>query len=200
MSLAWTGWDPPRGIFDDFSVSLLFGQKPLQNATGLCYTDRVKAQDSNTMDQIAPAEKTLLRIGDVAQRTGITLRTLRYYEELALIEPDNRTKGNFRLYSPSVVQRVQFINSLKKLDFSLEEIRDVLGPANDIKNDCDVIERTRKALLVKKEKITAKLIEMADMNREVDISLRILEDCARCQQENNHCCDPGCENKHAHIQ
>ncbi len=145
------------------------------------------------------SESKLLRIGDVARETGITLRTLRYYEELNLIEPDNRTKGNFRLYGPSVIQRVQFINSLKKLDFSLEEISDILGPANTIKNDRDVIERTRRALQVKKEKITAKLLEMAEMNREVDLSLRILDECTACKQENDHPCDPECGYKHVHI-
>lgn len=145
-------------------------------------------------------QPALLKIGDVAKKTGITLRTLRYYEELELIEPDNRSKGNFRLYGPSVIQRVQFITSLKKLDFSLEEIREILGPANSIKNDRDVVERTRQALLVKKEKITAKLIEMADMNREVDISLRILDDCMVCKQDKGEDCDPRCENKHTHIQ
>lgn len=145
------------------------------------------------------SEKQLLKIGDVAKLTGITLRTLRYYEELELIEPENRTKGNFRLYSPQVIQRVQFINSLKKLDFTLEEIREILGPANSIKNDRDVIERTRQVLQVKKEKITAKLIEMADMNREVDISLRILDDCLACKKDKQETCDPSCEHKHTHL-
>ncbi len=145
-------------------------------------------------------DKSFLKIGDVAKQTGITLRTLRYYEELELIEPVNRTKGNFRLYHPNVIQRVQFINSLKKLDFSLEEIRGVLGPAHSIRTDKEVVDRTRQALLVKKEKITAKLIELADMNREVDISLRILADCVACKQDKSELCDPGCENKHLHIQ
>jgi DNA-binding transcriptional MerR regulator len=150
-------------------------------------------------DIVLNTEPKLLKIGDVAKKTGITLRTLRYYEELSLIEPDNRSKGNFRLYHPNIIQRVQFINSLKKLDFSLEEIRDIVGPAHTLETDRDIIDRTRKALLVKKEKITAKLIEMADMNREVDISLRILDDCMACKQDKNTPCDPDCENKHAHL-
>lgn len=148
---------------------------------------------------VPTAEKSLLRIGDVAKQTGITLRTLRYYEELDLIEPDNRTKGNFRLYSPAVIQRVQLINSLKKLDFTLEEIRDILGPANSIKTDKDVVEKTRHVLRLKKEKIMAKQVEMEAMSREVDISLRILEECTTCKQENDIQCDPCCENKQIHI-
>jgi DNA-binding transcriptional MerR regulator len=152
------------------------------------------------MNSKVSAEKKLLKIGDVAQKTGITLRTLRYYEELQLIEPEVRSKGNYRLYNHAVIQRVQFINSLKKLDFTLEQIREILGTADSCKTDRDIVERTRQALLVKKEKITAKLIEMADMNREVDLSLRILEECMACKQEKDEQCDPLCENKPIHIQ
>lgn len=145
-------------------------------------------------------EPKLLKIGDVAKQTGITLRTLRYYEELELIEPIERTKGNFRLYDHQVIQRVQFINSLKKLDFSLEEIRDILGPANSIKTDRDTVDRTRQALLLKKEKITAKLNEMIDMSRQVDISLGILDACVSCKQDHQDLpCDPHCENKQIHL-
>jgi DNA-binding transcriptional MerR regulator len=144
----------------------------------------------------APLSETkLLKIGDVGKQTGITLRTLRYYEELELIEPGNRTKGNFRLYHPGVLQRVRFINSLKTLGFTLEEIREILGSANELKTDKDVVERTRKALLIKKETITAKLIEMAEMNREVDISLKILDECIACKQHRDEACDQDCENK-----
>lgn len=151
------------------------------------------------MELTEPTPKQLLRIGDVARKTGITLRTLRYYEELHLIEPDDRSKGNFRLYQPQIIQRVQFINSLKKLDFTLEEIRAILGSANTTKTDKDIVDRTRQALLVKKEKITQKLIELAEMNREVDISLRILDECTACKQAKDEACDPWCQNKHAHI-
>lgn len=151
-------------------------------------------------DVKAPMFSKHLKIGDVAKITGITLRTLRYYEELELIEPVDRSKGNFRLYDQTVIQRVQFINSLKKLDFSLEEIRDVLGSANAIKTEGDVVERTKLALQIKKEKITQKLIELADMNKEVDLSLRILESCKTCEHLAANNCDPLCENSHIHLQ
>jgi len=141
----------------------------------------------------------LLRIGDVAKKTGMTLRTLRYYEELCLIEPDNRTKGNFRLYHPSVLRRIEFINSLKKLDFSLEEIHDILGDSHNQGCDAEIIEQTRQVLLIKKEKIQTKLIELADMNREVDISLQMLNDCALCKVTKPTACDPECDNKLAHL-
>lgn len=145
-------------------------------------------------------EPALLRIGDVAKKTGMTLRTLRYYEELQLIEPDNRTKGNFRLYHPSVLRRIEFINSLKKLDFSLEEIHEILGDSHNSGCDSEVIEQTRQILLIKKEKIQNKLIELADMNREVDLSLKMLDDCVLCKATNTaKACEPDCDNRMAHL-
>lgn len=67
------------------------------------------------------------QIGEVAERTGLSLRTIRYYEELGLVEPSARTTGGFRLYSETDVSRLKLIKRMKPLDFSLEEMREVLG-------------------------------------------------------------------------
>lgn len=145
------------------------------------------------------AGEGLLKIGDVARQTDMTLRTLRYYEELGLIQPDNRTKGNFRLYAPSIIRRLTFINSLKKLDFSLEEIRALLGSCDEWEQDADIVVKTRQALKVKREKIMEKLIELEQMKQEVERTLTILDECMLCQAEQHHSCDPGCHNRSAHI-
>ena len=47
----------------------------------------------------------MMRIGDLAAKAGITTRTLRYYQELGIIEPDRRTQGGFRLYSDRSEER-----------------------------------------------------------------------------------------------
>ena len=143
----------------------------------------------------------LLKIGDVAAQTGLTLRTLRYYEELGLIEPDNRTKGNFRLYSPTVIHRLGFIASLKKLDFSLDDIRALMGTSSNWQDDADIVRNTRAALKVKRDKIMEKLIELEEMKQDVDRTLAILEACTTCQVEHHNApCDPGCQHKANHLQ
>lgn len=68
-----------------------------------------------------------VQIGEVADRTGLSLRTIRYYEEVGLITPTDRTTGGFRLYSEDDIARLRLIMRMKPLDFSLEEMRDVLG-------------------------------------------------------------------------
>jgi DNA-binding transcriptional MerR regulator len=67
-----------------------------------------------------------MRIGEVAERTGLSLRTIRHYEEVGLVAPSARSKGGFRLYTDADVERLMVIRRMKPLDFSLEEMRDLL--------------------------------------------------------------------------
>ncbi|GAA2494674.1 MerR family transcriptional regulator [Streptomyces gobitricini] len=67
-----------------------------------------------------------MQIGEVADRTGLSLRTIRHYEEVGLVTPSARSKGGFRLYTESDVERLMVIRRMKPLDFSLEEMRDLL--------------------------------------------------------------------------
>ncbi|MFD3688881.1 MerR family transcriptional regulator [Nocardiopsis sp. NPDC058631] len=67
-----------------------------------------------------------MQIGEVAERTGLSLRTIRYYGEVGLVEPSARSRGGFRLYTEQDVDRLQLIKRMKPLDFSLEETRELL--------------------------------------------------------------------------
>jgi DNA-binding transcriptional MerR regulator len=72
-------------------------------------------------------EQTYYTIEQVATRTGLTKRTLRYYEEVGLLPPTGRTEGNYRRYSENDVQRLERIKELRDLlGFSLSDIRDLL--------------------------------------------------------------------------
>jgi DNA-binding transcriptional MerR regulator len=76
--------------------------------------------------QIDDTGADYLRIEQVATRTGLTKRTLRYYEELGLLAPPTRTEGGYRLYSPEDVAHLERIKRLKDLlGFSLAEIREI---------------------------------------------------------------------------
>jgi MerR family transcriptional regulator, copper efflux regulator len=67
----------------------------------------------------------LLQIGDVARRVGLSLRTVRYYEEIGLIAPSARSDGGFRLYSDADVDRLLLLKPMKALSLSLDEIREL---------------------------------------------------------------------------
>ncbi len=68
-----------------------------------------------------------LQIGEVADRTGVTQRTLRFYEEKGLLRPPSRMDGGFRLYSEEDVQRVEQIRRLQNLlGVTLAEIKEMV--------------------------------------------------------------------------
>ncbi|WP_434453094.1 MerR family transcriptional regulator [Lentzea sp. E54] len=68
-----------------------------------------------------------MQIGEVAERTGLSLRTIRYYEEVDLVVPSARSQGGFRLYTEPDVQRLDVIKRMKPLGFQLDEMRELLG-------------------------------------------------------------------------
>lgn len=84
------------------------------------------------------------RIGDVARETGVTVRTVRYYEDLGLLKTSAlRSQGGQRLYTESDVVYLKRILELKELDFTLDEIKSIIamGPTDQSG------EKRREALL-----------------------------------------------------
>ena len=69
------------------------------------------------------------KVGDLARRTGLTVRTLQYYDDIGLLHPSYRTRSGHRLYVRKDIARLQQIVSLRELGFSLEEIRDCCSKA-----------------------------------------------------------------------
>ena len=67
-----------------------------------------------------------LKVGELARRTGLTVRTLHHYDEIGLLKPSLHTEAGYRLYTAGDVARLQQVLSLRQLGFSLEEIRDCL--------------------------------------------------------------------------
>ena len=75
----------------------------------------------------AQAKVARYQIGEVADRTGVTQRTLRFYEEKGLLRPPERMDGGFRLYSDDDVQRIEYIRQLQQyLGFTLAEIKEMV--------------------------------------------------------------------------
>jgi len=74
----------------------------------------------------------LMQIGQVAERTGLSLRTIRFYEEERLVVPTARTEGGFRLYSDDDVGRLEVIKRMKPLGFAVEEMRELLTLLTDL--------------------------------------------------------------------
>jgi MerR family copper efflux transcriptional regulator len=67
-----------------------------------------------------------MHIGELAELTGLSLRTLRHYDEVGLVVASGRTEGGFRLYTHGEVERLMLIRRMKPLGYSLEEMTELL--------------------------------------------------------------------------
>lgn len=80
-------------------------------------------------------------IGELSQQSGITAQTIRYYEQMGLLEPPDRTEAKYRLYSQAHLERLRFIVQAKLFGLSLEEIKQLIdlgtggiAPCDHLKN------------------------------------------------------------------
>ena len=73
-----------------------------------------------------------MRIGEVAQKAGVNVQTLRYYERRGLLTPPPRTPGGYRVYPTETVKLVRFIKRIQELGFSLSDAEDLLSLRDDI--------------------------------------------------------------------
>ena len=87
----------------------------------------------------------LLRIGQLARATGFTAKTLRYYEEVRLLQPAVRSESGYRLYGDESVSRLRFVRRAKGLGLALTDIRAILEISDEGRVPCEhvaaIIER-----------------------------------------------------------
>jgi DNA-binding transcriptional MerR regulator len=99
------------------------------------------------------ADEAYLQIGEVAERTGVTQRTLRFYEEKGLLTPPGRLEGGFRLYSEDDVRRVEQIKRLQNLlGISLADIKEMVE-ADEVKHQIKATYRRDAELSERRAKI-----------------------------------------------
>ncbi|WP_228978211.1 MerR family transcriptional regulator [Streptomyces sp. DH12] len=75
---------------------------------------------------MADEQRWHMRIGEVAERTGLPLRSIRHYEDAGLVAPSARTRGGLNLYTPADVERLRAVRRMRRLDFTLDEMRELL--------------------------------------------------------------------------
>ncbi|PYE38609.1 MULTISPECIES: Cd(II)/Pb(II)-responsive transcriptional regulator [Psychrobacter] len=78
----------------------------------------------------------LIKIGELAKRTGATVETIRYYEKEKLLPEPSRSEGNYRLYRENHIERLQFILHCRTLDMTLDEVRTLLQYWEEPDRDC----------------------------------------------------------------
>ena len=105
---------------------------------------------------------TMMRIGEVAEQTSLSLRTLRHYEDIGLVIPTGRTDGGFRLYTERDVARLLIIRRMKPLGYTLDEMSSLLSVVDALERGEDAALRSRLTEIrdearVRREKLAAQV-------------------------------------------
>ena len=111
-----------------------------------------------------------MHIGELAENSGLSLRTIRHYDEVGLLKPSARSEGGFRLYSQDDLSRLLLIRRMKPLGYSLEEMTELLRIIDTLTGDLPVadtamvrmeLDRFIDETVSRREKLRAQ-VEMAD--------------------------------------
>ena len=136
-------------------------------------------------------EPELLKIGDFARLAGTNLRTLRYYEELGLLQAAARSKGGFRYYRATDRNRLNLIRDLQELGLSLEAIRELLDTRSASSDRADYFARVRRALEEQDRLLVSRIADLESQRARIREGLGQVKKCETCihtpGEHNNHC-------------
>jgi Cu(I)-responsive transcriptional regulator len=108
-----------------------------------------------------------LSIGNLAKATGTKVETIRYYERIGLLPAPGRTEGNYRSYDEGHLGRLSFIRRARDLGFPLDQVRDLLGLADQRDRSCEAVDVIARQHLAEVERkiadLTALRNELADV-------------------------------------
>lgn len=138
-------------------------------------------------------ERDLLKIGEFAERGGVSRRSLRHYEELGILTPERRTSGRFRLYSENDLFKLEIIKVFKELGFSLEEIKKILDRPQGKPEDREAhLNHSQDVLQNQLTGVSERLEKLKKRRELIEGGLEALEECQNCSVES---CPSHCDNR-----
>jgi len=155
---------------------------PKRSRTRTGQVGRVTATYGRALEgrQTTVTRDDLFQIGEVAARTGLSLKSIRYYEEMGLLT-SQRSLGGFRLYTDRAVERVRLIMHMKPLDFSLAEMKELLDAVDpfpgeervpaDPRQLLALVQHYRDEVEVRTVKLSKRLSEAQDFGAQLSNQL-----------------------------
>ncbi|MEE2657380.1 MAG: MerR family transcriptional regulator [Candidatus Latescibacterota bacterium] len=132
-------------------------------------------------------------IGDLAEQAGVSTRTIRYYEELGIVKPAERTSGGFRRYCSDQLRRLQIIQGLKSLGFELEQIRQLFDLRDAAETGGDLARQMVDILTTHQREIDTKVQHYQAMKERNARGIDVLSGCFCCSvkvsERDCHQCD-----------
>ena len=138
---------------------------------------------------------TLMKIGELARKTGKTSRALHLYEEMGLLLPQ-RSAGGFRLYGADELARVYWISKLQDMGFKLGQIKGLLAAVRASHSAPGAMDGVRELFHAKLEETRAQARRLVQLERDLAESLAYLEDCRVCDEASTTAC-VSCEHETA---
>ena len=110
-----------------------------------------------------------MRIGQLARESGVSAKTLRYYEEIDLLRPAGRTTSGYRLYNSDVIRRLRFVRRAQALGLSLADIRAILQISDEGRVPCEhvlgIVDRELKRIGAQLRRLQELRAELRDLRR-----------------------------------
>lgn len=119
------------------------------------------------MNSSEASSEEIVSIGEVATSLGLTTRTLRYWEEVGIIESVPRADGATRGYTPYYVRRIKFILKLKELGLTIREMQDLYSAYGDAKQTDKMIPRLVQILDEHIGMVDVKMSKLASLRNEI---------------------------------
>ena len=124
----------------------------------------------------------MLKIGELASKTGLTAHTIRFYEKNGLINASRRSEAGYRYYAETDVRQAEFVKTARKIGFSIDDVATLLSIRVDKRNHTcqDVTDITQRKLNDVNEKIS----ELLSMQQTLQI---LLNSCCGGPESATHC-------------
>jgi Cu(I)-responsive transcriptional regulator len=112
-----------------------------------------------------------MAIGQLAKTASTKVQTIRYYEEIGLIQPFMRTEGGHRVYGPADAKRLKFIRHARELGFGIEEIRELLKLSDNPRMSCSSADHIASSHL---QQVELRITKLKALRKELK---RMVEEC-----------------------
>ena len=118
-----------------------------------------------------------MRSGEIANKAGVNVQTLRYYERRGLLQAPARRESGYREYPPDAIRTVRFVKRAQELGFSLTEVESLLGLAAGGPDSCDVVQELAAEKI---DELDAKIASLLSMK---DSLQTLLDTCSRPRRQ-----------------
>lgn len=129
---------------------------------------------SSPAPEPAAAQDLGLRIGEVARRSGVSVKTIRFYCDQGLLLPSGRSAGGYRLFSADTLAELVIIRALRAMDVSIAELARILQVRRAGVCNCSLL---KASIAAKMEAIDSRLAELLTMKAELSRLLQSWQDC-----------------------